>query len=320
MKVFASLLCTAVFAVEKQSDLSHLFLLTDEDIESVATPPPQVTRRLSIFKSITGLEGQRRDDVLPSIKKVHGNSDLIKGITDEIIQEMRTALGLKGHLSTQCDNVNEQQPLSTTSDDSMVFESLLMMLSNPTESNSSKLWQQYLEKSIKNQKCSVTDLCNEFDKMFKCDEEGHLIVIRLEGKGPFDHLNLLMVPNTVWALNVGRTRLKTISQWSDLRGKSLRSLEIDRNPDLELNLDGLRWKLDNLPLQHLTVQRCQISQYFGLQTLFSTDPATSRVQEWMKSSALDGLRIHARNNYYGRETNRINLHLLRDGTYTRHER
>ena len=297
MKVFASLLCTAVFAVEKQRDVTDLFLLTDTDIESVATPPPQVTRRLGIFKSITGLEGQRRDGVVPSIKNVRGNSDSIEGTTDAIIREMRTTLGLQDYLSTQSENVNEQQPLSTTFCDSMVFESLLMMLSNPTESDSSKLWQQYLEQSIKNQKCSVTDLCNEFDKIFKCDEEGHLIVIRLEGKGPFDHLNLLMVPNTVWTLSMGRTRLKTISRWSDLRGKSLRSLELERNPDLELNLDELRGKQDVLPLQHLTVQRCQISEYFGLQTLFSTGPATSRVQEWMKGSVLDGLRIHARNNF-----------------------
>ena len=46
--------------------------------------------------------------------------------------------------------------------------------------------------------------------------------------------------------------------------ETLRCLQLQRNPDLNLNLDGLIGELDSLPLENLTVSMPQIAAYFTL--------------------------------------------------------
>ena len=170
----------------------------------------------------------------------------------------------------------------------MVFQSLLMMLTNPKESGSLMPWQQYLVESISKHQCSVMGLCREFEKNFKCDKEGHLTVIGLDGKGPFDHLNLLMIPNTVTKVLLRHTKLKTISEWTDLKGKSLKTLCLDANYDLKLNLDGLNGELNHLPLNHLAVSTRSITKYFGEA---EGKNAFSKVGIWMRASTLTSFKL-----------------------------
>ena len=90
-------------------------------------------------------------------------------------------------------------------------------------------------------------------------------------------------------------KLKTISAWSDLKEKSLKTLYIFAagSSNLKLNLDGLQGTLDDLPLEDLTVGRAQISEYFGVQTVSLSDSALPKIGEWMRSSTLVRLRIVA---------------------------
>ena len=81
-------------------------------------------------------------------------------------------------------------------------------------------------------------------------------VILLDDKDPFDQLNLLMIPNTVTILSLRHTKIKAISEWADLKDKSLKELRLDRNANLELNLDGLRRDSNHLPLECLRLNLC----------------------------------------------------------------
>ena len=108
-------------------------------------------------------------------------------------------------------------------------------------------------------------------------------------------------------LYMKRSGLKTISEWTNLKEKSLKSLQLHQNIGLELNLDGLMGGLDHLPLENLIVSREQLSAYFGLKRVSPNDLCFFRVQEWMKLSTLTYLRI-----YGSRRNDKI---IFRDGSY-----
>ena len=110
-------------------------------------------------------------------------------------------------------------------------------------------------------------------------------------KGPFDHLNLLMIPNTVRILSLRNTKLKTISEWTDLKGKSLKVLRLEFNYVLKLNLDGLTGNLNHLPLEHLTVSTRPITDYFGEG---DEKKALSKIGNWMRASTLTSLKLRDR--------------------------
>ena len=173
----------------------------------------------------------------------------------------------------------------------MVFQSLLMMLSNPKEAPTSAPWQQYLMDSIRNQSCSEVELCRVFQRNFKCDEKDHLKVILLDYNHQFAYLNLLMIPKTVTILSLRHIKLKAISDWSGLKGKSLKVLRVDRNPDLKLNLNGLIGELDHLPLDYLVVSKGVVTNYFREQ---NWERALSKIGDWMRTSTLTSLRLRVR--------------------------
>ena len=191
----------------------------------------------------------------------------------------------------------------------VVFQSLLMLLTNPKESGSLMRWQQYLEKSISKHHCSVTDLCREFQPIFKCDEEGRLVFVLLDQKGPFDHLNLRMIPNTVETLSLRRTGLKTISEWIDLKEKSLKKLLVDGNTELKLDLDGLIGDMDYLPLEYLHVSTWSMANYIGNANLRR---ALRQIGAWMKRSTLNTLRVVHRT--HARTLSGVSFHC--DGSWT----
>ena len=318
MLAFTSLLwITAVVAVDLNGASRQY---PKESVQSaIVSKSPVVTRRMNALESITKSQDQRDDTFPVSIGYEEGSRDAkdfetVNEILEHSLVELTKVLRtLETKDPFKATRIPLQRIAMQIPESLMVFQSLLKMLSNPKGSRSPTEWQRYLSESIRRQQCSEMDLCREFKQHFKCDEEGHLGAIMLDHKGSFDHLNLLMIPNTVKTLNLRQCKLKTISEWMYLKGKSLKKLSVDRNSDLKLNLEGLKRELNHLALEDLTVSRSQITSYFGMQSLHPTDPAFCRVQEWMKVSNLFQLRIYTR----GCGQQRGDYLFFGDGTYTR---
>ena len=324
MLTFALLLWIAVSGVDAAS---HQSLPKESSVQS--TPLPEcraMARRLKIFESFTKSTDQRDDDLPLSAKVVELDQDYFHSGSSDDEQSVNELLQHSLVELREIIDATKTHVIPTESIESLiVFQSLLKMLSIPRqfESDSPSPWQNYLIASIRNLKCSVMDLCHEFSSNFKCDHEGRLKLIVIYGMGPFDHLNLLMIPNTVKGLSMERCGLTSISPWSDLKGKSLKSLRIYVSDagNLKLNLDGLQGTLDHLPLENLTVGKYQISEYFGLQTLDRwPDSALSKIGKWMRCSTLLNLRavMSLRNVRDRRQTGRRQkcLCFCRDGTCT----
>ena len=272
------------------------------------------TRRLIIFESFAKSDDQRDGDFQSPSKatELHQDSD------DQTVNE-----NLKHSLVELAEIIEGMKTpviLNESAKSLIVFQSLSRMLSihDPKQSGILLPWQKYLSESIRNLKCSVKDLCEEFNWNFKCNQEGHLRVIVLRGKGPFTHLNLRMIPNTVERFSTESCGLTSISAWSDLKGKSLKSLRIyeSETGNLRLNLDGLQGTLDDLPLENLTVGRWQVSAYFGLPTLALdslSDSVLTEIGEWMRPSTLVNLRIVPRDSRHTNNQNRRHICFFRMG-------
>ena len=252
----------------------------------------EVTRRLKIFESITNSEDQREDDSSVSIEYEQGISALDDDQTvNEILYHSLVELtAILRTLETNDPSKAMRIPVHVISVQSslMVFQSLLNMLSNLQNPCSPTPWQEYLTESISKHQCSVMYLCRRYPSIFKCNEQGHLEVIKLNRKAPFDHLNLLMIPNTVSLLSLRNIKLRTISEWTDLKGKLLKTLQLDFNYNLQLNLDGLTGGLNHLPLEHLTVSSRSITNYFGER---DWKRALSKIGNWMRTSTLISLKL-----------------------------
>lgn len=148
--------------------------------------------------------------------------------------------------------------------------------------------------------CSVTNLCHKYPQRFQCDAQGHLMKIRFIGGRLKGYLNLSAIPDTVTYLQLPSNKLTGISKWTDLKGKALEYLDIQRNPNLTLDLGALgniQAKLYNLPLRELVVSNVQIMNCFGLRGEMGIDPSYLWLKDWIRSSTLDSLVIasaHAR--------------------------
>ena len=300
MLKLALLLCFAVCIVDIDGASDQCPKDNEEYDDSVQSS--EVTRRLNIFESITTSGDHRNDESVNEILQytwVELTEILRRLESNDPFQAMRVPVHV----------IPMQLPESL-----MVFQSLLEMLTNPKESRSPAPWQQYLMESIRNQECSEMDLCAKFDQNFKCDDEGHVKVLTFYGSSTFDHLNLLMIPNTVETLNVNvkRTKLRTISKWTDLKGKSLKTFHLDdevRDSDLELNLDGLRGELNHLPLEYLSVSTRSIAKYFGGRHWKSALPA---IADWMRASTLSLFRLSSPR----KKGSRYKVHFESGGSWT----
>ena len=295
-------------------DATSQFMPTDSGIKSLALPQSRgVAHRLKIFETFAKSNDQRHGNLHLSGDSVEPDRQDFDSDDDKSVNEILQNSLVE--LEEIVDAAKNHVILSESIESFIVFQSLLDMLSNryPKETLHRLSWQIYLRKSIRNLKCSVMDLCHKFAYNFKCDPKGHLTAIVLQKMGPFDHLNLLMIPNTVEMLSMETQKggLTSISAWSDLKGKSLKSLRIyGGTSKLNLNLDGLKGTLDYLPLDHLIVDRAQISEYFGLQGRCLSDSAP-KIGEWMRSSTLTNLRVESR---VSRRVIRERLCICTDGT------
>ena len=291
MLAFAPLVWITVRGVDAAS-LQSLF--NESSIQSTPFPESQrMTRRLNIFESFAKSEDQRQSHNQSSVEAAEPPRDSFDSDDDKTVNEIlrQSLVELTEIIETMTTHL-----IPTDSIESLiVFQSLLKMLSIPKPSASDYpfSWQKYLSESIRNLNCSVTDLCRRFKMNFKCNQNGQLNVIILYKVEPPLHLNLLMIPRTVERLSIERCGLTSISAWSDLRGKSLKSLRIHESEagNLKLNLDGLQGTLDYLPLETLSVRKSQISEHFGLPTFGGwPDSAFSQIGEWMRCSTLLYLR------------------------------
>ena len=305
---------------------------SDTNVQSSsASRSREVTRRLKIFESITKSEDQRNDDSSVSIEYEQGISapdddqtvnEILHHSLVELTEMLRT---LDLHDPSKAMRIPVHViPVQSSL---MMFQSLLMMLSNPKERRSPTSWQQYLMKSIRKKQCSEIELFTEFDHNFKCDAEVPLRVIMLVGhgyEGSFNHLNLLMIPNTVMRILLRDTKLKTISEWTDLKGNSLTILDLGGNPELKLKalshfldvvfsktffvgicrekkfskiqhlrcetepFDALKGGLNYLPLEHLVVSVRTIKMYIEPWAWLNLFP---RIVDWIKASTLTSLKI-----------------------------
>ena len=318
MKAFASLLSYAVSidAAAHQSSYDYAQLEVNE--QSAYIPKsPVVTRRLNILESITASEDQQNDELSLSMEccdDILGSEDneSVNDILQQLLEGFAETMSSPSELGY---GVRSVPQVFINRDDFRVFQSLSMMLLNPKEPHSSTPWQDYVKESIGNQQCSVIDLCRRYHQNSKCDEEGHLELIRVDDKQQCEHCNLLMIPNTVKILSLRRTKLKTISEWTHLRGKLLRSLQMQQNVDLKLNLDGLKGPLDYLPLKHLIVSRRQIKEYFGIGTFDQMEPAFPKIAEWMRTTTLVTFRIASGQSCGTRKQRTV--YFYADGSWTR---
>ena len=319
MLTFAPLLCITVLGADAAS---HQSISKGSNVQSTPLPAsPRMTRRLKIFESFAKSDEERESHWQSSVEFAEPQGDCFYLDDDKTVNEIlrHSLVELTEIIDAAKIHVIPMESCPESIESLIVFQSLLKMLSIPKQFASDLLapspWQKYLEESIRNLKCSVIDLSHKFGSNFKCDEQGRLVAIALCTMKPLEHLNLLMIPNTVEMLSLRRAQLSSISAWSDLRGKSLKSLRIygKRNWNLKLNLDGLKGNLDDLSLEDLTVGRAQISEYFGLQSFSLFEYGLPLIREWMRSSTLLNLRI------YQRSTNRQRscTCISRDGTCTR---
>ena len=301
MLAFAPLLLLVV-SIRDLDSASYQSPKEYKEFDASVQPPfisrsGEVIRRLEIFESITKSDDPQYHDLpMPFGYKedspAQGDEETIAEILQYSLVELTDTLQkLKLDDPPKAMRVPLHVIPMQTSESLMVFQSLLEMLSNPKESRPPTQWQQYLMESISNQQCSVMELCREFQQNFKCDQDGRLMVVLLDSKGPFSHLNLLMIPNTVEILSLRSMKLKTISEWIDLKAKSLKVLRVDGNAALELNLDGLTGDLNYLRLEYLSISTRSISKYIGAA---DWQRALPKIGEWMKTSTLNSLRLRHR--------------------------
>ena len=292
--------------------MSTVDIQFDQSLPDMEGPGSRPIKRLPIFESFTKSDDEQtifenEYSTLDSVDEGTVNEQLSTLLVDfhvpETVEFGRSFVAVRA-------SQNEGQLR-----DLMVFRSLLMMFINPKDSQALLPWQQYLAESIRNQKASVINLCSEYIQNFKC-EEGHLTFINVDGKGSFDHLNLLMIPNTVRKCSAIRCKFKTMSPWSDLKGKSLECLRLTSNVNLKLDLHGLTGESDHLPLKKLMISRVSISKYFGLQVPTRMNPKSygnTGIARWMEKSTLEYMQVISCNTA-GRKRKIFSFY--RDGTWT----
>ena len=160
--------------------------------------------------------------------------------------------------------------------------------------------------------CLVIDLCLKHPRFFKCNDRGELSWINLHKGRLSGHFNLSMIPRTVTYLELSQNKLNNInSQWHDLRGKSLRYLNVRRNADIILDLSALVNNRSILPLRELVVTNGQIAHFFGLRERERVGFGKSyyKIRCWLRISVLDSLFIYA-----GGHNSKTRIKYFRDGS------
>ena len=92
-----------------------------------------------------------------------------------------------------------------------------------------------------------------------------------------------------------RNHLQSISNFADLKGKSLKSLALSArghngNGQLTLNLTEFTNQEINIPLKHLQISRSQIAAFFGIEGTW-TNQLILRIRTWINGATLESMRI-----------------------------
>ena len=115
--------------------------------------------------------------------------------------------------------------------------------------------------------------------------------------------NISKIAHSVTSLGLSQNNLQHIGEWQDLKGKSLRYLNVQKNPALTLNLGDLDGNHEYLPLRQLSVSKGQITQCFGLCGVMGTDPSYNRLREWFMHSSLGSLTVACKSSGHDKHTN-----------------
>ena len=152
----------------------------------------------------------------------------------------------------------------------------------------------FITASVALGRCSVSDLCFRFGITFKCDDQGRLSLINLRNCKMIGNLNLSALPQTVNVLILEHNDFGAIGDLTDLRGSSLRTLNIRKNPNLMIDLSIFHNKEDPVPLENLTLNRFQIIRYLGILDSDALDPNQRKevIGKWVRTSTLKELRIY----------------------------
>lgn len=180
-----------------------------------------------------------------------------------------------------------------------VFQSLVeMMKSVQINYQNTGGWLQFVAHCARSGNCKVTDLCRFYSSRFKCNGQGDLVRMVFDGCHLSGHVHLAAIPQTVKVLHLRQHNITNIGEWKDLRGKSLRYLDVFRNPNLILDLSQLEEGGDPLPLKSLIVSAVQIQKFFKIKSKMIS--RQDIIREWVMQSMLDSLVVISRFGSRGR--------------------
>ena len=173
-----------------------------------------------------------------------------------------------------------------------VFQSLLTMMQG-VEYENYRLEQstKFIRECADSANCSVQTLCEDYRLTFNCNKEGHLAWINMRNHKLRGELKLSAIPQTVKIITLAQNHLSSIGNLSDLRGSSLMTLNINRNPTLKLDIRVFQDHRDPLPLENLRLSLKQICVYLGVEGM-KPDARNLKISEWVQTSTLKELWIN----------------------------
>ena len=220
------------------------------------------------------------ETINPSLNTLSAQTDPIHADTDILNQEM---------LLSRFDDESK-------TNDQKTFESLLGMMwmlkytdQRLTES------MIFITESAALRRCSVRNLCDRFKPIFDCNDQSQLQSINVRRCGLRGKVDLSHLPATVESVYLEDNRLQGIVDLKDLSGSSLRVLNIDRNPNLRVDLSILENPFDPIRLEKLTLSFRQIVEYLGV-TSNDTNTQSVRqcIREWIQVTKLKDLLVKRR--------------------------
>ena len=143
--------------------------------------------------------------------------------------------------------------------------------------------KKVVEESVESGCFSDIQLCRRYPRLLKWGVLGHVKRINLKRLNLNGHLKLSKIHETVTDLRVSFNDLDSIGDLEDLRGSSVRYLDVKRNGKLRLNLAALENHDDPLPLNVLVVSINQISGYLRFRQMTA--------DQWTQISTLRKLHI-----------------------------
>lgn len=156
-------------------------------------------------------------------------------------------------------------------------------------------WMNFISSSLASNMCSVEYLCYRYRNIFSCNEQRHLFMINLRSCKMGGYFKLSAIPPTVTVLILADNHLDRIDDLQVLRRTSLRTLNLQRNQNLVIDVSVFQNDKDPLPLENLTLNLHQIMRYLGEELRLDgicPDERRQRIVKWVQASTLKELRIY----------------------------